>query len=1707
MKKISVLSLFLLLLCAFQAMGDNISGPNDFKEKFENSTNILNIVNDIVLDNTQPFWNAHGGSKTIKGNGNILGGSGDCGLKIRNEYIWLFSSHQNLDIYNLSINNMKHSDGAVYLVSENNNKNTGLNLENVSFDGNNRAIKTEASKGKNIRIEASGEMNFTNNTFSGAGGAVFLSDKSGADFKNGTMTFSGNRADGDSGRGGAIYAHGSESGISFMSSAVTFSNNTAGGAGGAAALDASAQLKIIFSDIIFENNIASGDSGGAIYLSNRSSFDVNAGTVAFKNNSSAAGGGAAALYDSSVFSAKDSIFAFQENISAQGGALYAANNSVLEFTNSMLKFDKNKSMSAGGGAVYLEFAGAKFTGGMVQAYENQALSGGFGGFLYIKNRNIGFENATVHIASNTASAGGGIYSSGAAGVSFRSSDVLFEYNIAGGTDAVRSGGAIYSYNSEYNFNASAVSFLGNKSENGSGGAIYANNTRMTFTGSTVSFTSNIIESGNGSGGAISLLADAAGKSKMDFINSGIVFSGNAVTQGWGGAISFSTADINFTGGKDIAFYDNSALAGRGGAVYAGGGASMNFSGSENVTFAGNKAAAGGAIYADADSLIKFSNVEKLAFSGNCVSGSGGAIYLQNASSADFSATALTAAGNKSENGSGGFLYTESSDQTGFGAVILISNTAKTDGGAIAAGRAAKLLFSGTDSDISYNKAGRNGGAVSLAAGASAAFSGDSFKASGNSAYNGGFLYCDGARVRFEKRALFFGNESRDKGGAAYITNNSDVSFTDAVFDGNRSSGLGGAVYAESSVVTFKTNADKKTVFKNNSGLNGGDAVYAGDNSTVIFNNENGGATEMYDAIAGSGKNARFIFRGGGRFNLYMNSFSNYADIINEGNFNLKNEAGLKAGQIENKSVVNINNGFKNIIEAKNFSSSGEIRMDIFSSENSSDRIIVEENVLLDSSTSVLKTFIDSSDDNFRRKTFKLISYRGRVNGKFSSVSVSGIDLSTTTTITDNPKIHYGDLFDNWITLTLYGKNIKTDFSSIQGLSFNQKQTAAVYDELSDIVKENEDMDIVISLIESAKDAQKRKNALSQSAGYFLANVIRSGGNVFESAEIYDRIAKESDDENTKKGIWARGRANASENGADDNSLKNYADKVAGVAAGYDMFLGSGDMLLGICGKFNKHDISQDKDNSADVINAAAGLYGGYIRSGWELKALLSASFDNCDTERSLPFFGRKTKASFSAVTVDADIEGAVKMRLADDTGLRYYAGMRIRNSNYGEIKESGAKSLDLIVLQDAYQRISARAGVGINRRKESAGWHINGEYKILFTGNLPEIRSKFAGSGKIFAARGSEEGINAFGVNAGGYMRLTPALKLFTGTGFYAADKYRNIYGNIGLSLSFRAGAFAEKPGRRDMETKKHAEEDVYDADDGALTAGGENAKLPEETEKEAAGQTARERNFSEISGEQSGIALEKKLKEERKKIKEEQKQIDAQIKAYEKEYLKAQKAKPKKEKSQKKIEIFPRDGGVNDGSVDVSATKPDNAKIIEYEIMLAEQQKSEEAKRMAEKEKVRQEEIRSMRIKNTREQSERKSKTSGEISDEELAKKKKEAEDRMLKPVIESFEVRFMPEKYDLSPHWTIELGKQSGAVKKYEYKKISIEGHADSTEKTPKKLSRLRARAVYDEFLRNGIPPEKMSYTGLSSVLPAASNEDEAGRMANRRVVIVIE
>jgi outer membrane protein OmpA-like peptidoglycan-associated protein len=81
---------------------------------------------------------------------------------------------------------------------------------------------------------------------------------------------------------------------------------------------------------------------------------------------------------------------------------------------------------------------------------------------------------------------------------------------------------------------------------------------------------------------------------------------------------------------------------------------------------------------------------------------------------------------------------------------------------------------------------------------------------------------------------------------------------------------------------------------------------------------------------------------------------------------------------------------------------------------------------------------------------------------------------------------------------------------------------------------------------------------------------------------------------------------------------------------------------------------------------------------------------------------------------------------------------------------------------------------------------------------------------------------------------------------------------------------------------------------------------------------------------------------------------------------------------------------------------------------------------------------------------------------------------------------------------------------IKKYNYTRITIEGDADAIgeEKLNKSLSIMRARAVYEELYRNGIPLKNMRYIEFKgSRAPIASNMTEEGRARNRRAEIVIE
>ncbi len=76
-------------------------------------------------------------------------------------------------------------------------------------------------------------------------------------------------------------------------------------------------------------------------------------------------------------------------------------------------------------------------------------------------------------------------------------------------------------------------------------------------------------------------------------------------------------------------------------------------------------------------------------------------------------------------------------------------------------------------------------------------------------------------------------------------------------------------------------------------------------------------------------------------------------------------------------------------------------------------------------------------------------------------------------------------------------------------------------------------------------------------------------------------------------------------------------------------------------------------------------------------------------------------------------------------------------------------------------------------------------------------------------------------------------------------------------------------------------------------------------------------------------------------------------------------------------------------------------------------------------------------------------------------------------------------------------------------EIKRILVEGHTDNTGGTElnAKLSQERAEAVRAYLHGKGIAPGRLDAKGFGETRPVASNDDEKGREANRRVELTIQ
>jgi outer membrane protein OmpA-like peptidoglycan-associated protein len=98
---------------------------------------------------------------------------------------------------------------------------------------------------------------------------------------------------------------------------------------------------------------------------------------------------------------------------------------------------------------------------------------------------------------------------------------------------------------------------------------------------------------------------------------------------------------------------------------------------------------------------------------------------------------------------------------------------------------------------------------------------------------------------------------------------------------------------------------------------------------------------------------------------------------------------------------------------------------------------------------------------------------------------------------------------------------------------------------------------------------------------------------------------------------------------------------------------------------------------------------------------------------------------------------------------------------------------------------------------------------------------------------------------------------------------------------------------------------------------------------------------------------------------------------------------------------------------------------------------------------------------------------------------------------------------KYEIKPNFKPLLAKQADMLKKYfDGIDVYVCGHSDSVGRRDYnlELSLDRAKSVYDELAKLGVPKSSMKIQGFGSDYPLVSNDTEEGRAQNRRIEIIL-
>lgn len=1362
----------------------------------------------------------------------------------------------------------------------------------------------------------------------------------------------------------------------------------------------------------------------------------------------------------------DGGLTFSDNYgSLSGGILSLTDSSETNFNGSYV-FRKGTSDQSGG-AIYAENASSVIFSTGSALFENNSASAG-GAAMLASGSKMDFDGSNITFRQNSAlTAGGAILLSGDSIVSFNASgSIFFNLNKAPG-----SGGAAYITEfSLVDFNAKNIYFRNNYSDE-SAGAIYA------VSGSTINLNGNYIEFrrniGKYSGGALHI----SGNSYFNISADTIVFETNGSKNNDGqaadGGVAYASNSHFDFNGKSAFFQDNDAL-GRGGAFFATDNSVFNFNSATN-TFSGNESlASGGAIYSELHSRFVF-NGENMFFDNNSASSFGGAIAA--VSNSTFTISSLKAHFQYNRAADGGAIYADNAAFTFNGNELCFTgNAASHSGGALYAENNAVLNFLSSSNLFRYNR-GADGGAIYMEA---------------------SDIIIDNAR--------FLNNKASSSGGAVYMIGNSDTDTSDL------------NIRALTADVFFGGNTDS----------GGANDIYMHQYGNIEFNAAAGRKITLEGGISARDGFGNSIIKTGVGILEFGGDYSNYkGDLkISSGTLLVINDAAVSAANFEVESGAKYStvDGYGNQVTTVGSGKiNGEINIDIDFSAYKADKIIADSAV---SSVSDGKLNLNTgSSININASgslglgTTKINIFEaengiigGFSNDNFASV-LALLPADATATVKYTPN-----------SIDLYVSRLSS-FNTITKMTHNQKKVALSLDE---IAKANTTgaMSFLMTQVDSMSSDSMKRAAFDRLSGSFIANAITAGALRNGANELYDRLQPRycPHEFSISQSLWGQFYFSHNRYDEDDNSVSDFDVNGYGIQAGYDLFTGQ-NSAGGLYISYGHNDLEQG-DDEADMRDYALGVYAGHFGKKMDIKGSLSGGVQKFDLKRNIKFAGLKTNADFDTYSIRADGQVEFKVGIGDGSfELRPFIGLQGGYVVNEKIKEKNGEGANLIVDSGEYLRISGTGGIGVAGGTEKFNWHGKAYAGYLMAGTKNEIDGKFKDNGQKMNIWGAELGEFGGGAGISGEYLLTKQWSIYAGANAVYAEGSSGYYGNVGINYSLCSDTSRVKKAQKEKirtgeisvydkilieEEKKdeiaavYAETSdtsidtniVYDEPAAAETAApvtgiSDLVKIDETDKKDyGAGATAEEKAAVTSSIVPATYSVAGSSSENMVEYKETASFVtDAHgIGSFEKEKIRRQ-AEEIKKRGYNKIIIRGHTDSSGDDTIN-NRLSLQRAKAV-YEEFIANGIDPEKIEFVGYAD-------RQPAASNATEAGMSLNRRTDIVVD-----------GPMIAPGVIYTASYFVTNGYGLPREIKEKVKQQVYEINSIDYRSITIEGHADSTgnDWINDRLSTQRAKTIYDEFINNGIPSDKLSYKGYGSRMPIDTNSTRKGRANNRRVEVIVK